>query len=376
MGRIDSYEAISKFTGNERIVVETDEGTRKAFFSQIQDKINDCVDNKAEMLNRNSVSVISDTESEYILDIIVGTTHITTPNLKGKAIKSINIETGHLIIRLSDDTSIDAGVVVGKDYILTEDDKSEIADIAAGRIDVEQIAEALNSTGGLKIFAASDSESAMVFMEKMYADFSTNVPVLFMPLFDDEEFGFQNGMGMIIIDSGSGQLDDAVIIPMSYSEYPLTENLYYKLGQAVDFVNMYGYYYTPKPLTVSSTVSNGFVCVNQVSGTAFSDFKPNKLLLSVFVPSSQKTYRFYLNSILTSNLFTIDLNAVTSDNELTQLDIEIELIDRSVLVKAVMVSDKGSSYYSAKGSISSSSLSALYLEKNSDITIHYAYGRR
>lgn len=113
MGRIDSYEIISGFTGNERIVVETDEGTRKALFSQIQDKINDCVDDKAEMLNLNSVSVTKDTEAEYILDITVGTTHIITPNLKGKAIKSVGVEAGHLIIYFSDDTSIDAGVVDG-----------------------------------------------------------------------------------------------------------------------------------------------------------------------------------------------------------------------------------------------------------------------
>lgn len=113
MGRIDSYEQIKSFSGNERMVVETDEGTRKASFSQIYDKINDCVEDKAEMLNLNSVSVTKDTEAEYVLDITVGTTHITTPNLKGKAVKSVGVEAGHLIIRFSDDTSIDAGVVDG-----------------------------------------------------------------------------------------------------------------------------------------------------------------------------------------------------------------------------------------------------------------------
>lgn len=113
MGKIDNYEAIDSFIGSERFVVETDDGTRKAPFTLIQDKITDCVEDKAEMLAFNDISVTKNTESEYVLDITIGTTHITTPNLKGKSIKSISIEAGHLIIRFSDDTSIDAGVIDG-----------------------------------------------------------------------------------------------------------------------------------------------------------------------------------------------------------------------------------------------------------------------
>lgn len=113
MGKIDNYEAVSSFTGNERFVIETNEGTKKASFSLIQDKIADCVEDKAEMLSFSNVFVTKDTESEYILDITIGTTHITTPNLKGKSIKAIGVETGHLLIHFSDDTSIDAGIVDG-----------------------------------------------------------------------------------------------------------------------------------------------------------------------------------------------------------------------------------------------------------------------
>lgn len=38
------------------MVVETDNGTKKALFSQIYDKINDCVESKAEVLNLNSIT--------------------------------------------------------------------------------------------------------------------------------------------------------------------------------------------------------------------------------------------------------------------------------------------------------------------------------
>lgn len=113
MGKIDSYEAVNSITGNERFVIETDEGTKKAFLSLIMDKINDCVEDKAEMLSFSDVSVTKDTESEYILDITIGTTHLTTPNLRGKSIKSVGVEAGHLLICFSDDTSIDAGVIDG-----------------------------------------------------------------------------------------------------------------------------------------------------------------------------------------------------------------------------------------------------------------------
>lgn len=84
MGRIDSYEQIKNFNGNERMVVETDEGTRKALFSQIYDKINDCVEDKAKLLNFSSVTVLQNTENEYILGIKIGETSVTTPNLVGQ----------------------------------------------------------------------------------------------------------------------------------------------------------------------------------------------------------------------------------------------------------------------------------------------------
>lgn len=84
MGRIDSYEQIKNFNGNERMVVETDEGTRKASFSQIYDKINDCVEDKAKLLNFSSVTVLQNTENEYVLGIKIGETSVTTPNLVGQ----------------------------------------------------------------------------------------------------------------------------------------------------------------------------------------------------------------------------------------------------------------------------------------------------
>lgn len=239
---------------------------------------------------------------------------------------------------------------------------------------VKQLAEMLNNTDSLKIFAAVDSESAYSFIEEMYADFSANTPVLFMPLFDDDELGMQNGQGMIVVDSGTGQFDDAVIIPMSYSEYPFTSNLNEQLEKTNSFVNMYGYYYSPKPIMVPGTASGGYVCINQVNGEAFSEYKPQKFMLSVTVPSGKSTYRIAFNSTVRAK--SIDLSPVTSDTSDTSLSIEAELINTSVLLRVNMTSDKGSSYYSTMLSISANVIFALYLEKDSNITINYAFGRR
>lgn len=63
-------------------------------------------------LNSNlNVSVISDTEEEYILSISVGNNTIITPNLKTISLTNAEITKGHLYLHLSDGRIIDAGIV-------------------------------------------------------------------------------------------------------------------------------------------------------------------------------------------------------------------------------------------------------------------------
>lgn len=113
MGRIRSYDLLEEFKGDETFVVETDEGTKSLSVGAIKAHITTAVEEKADMLNQNDIEVVSDTDSEYSLTITVGAKTVTTPNLKGRSIKSIDVVAGHLMIYFVDETSIDLGVIDG-----------------------------------------------------------------------------------------------------------------------------------------------------------------------------------------------------------------------------------------------------------------------
>ena len=113
MGRIRSYDLLEEFKGDETFVVETDEGTKSLSVGAIKAHITTAVEEKADMLNQNDIEVASDTDSEYSLTITVGAKTVTTPNLKGRSIKSIDVVAGHLMIYFVDETSIDLGVIDG-----------------------------------------------------------------------------------------------------------------------------------------------------------------------------------------------------------------------------------------------------------------------
>lgn len=57
------------------------------------------------------VNIESDTETEYILNITIGNKTIVTPNLRSVSVNRFEIIDGHLIIIMSDDSTIDLGVI-------------------------------------------------------------------------------------------------------------------------------------------------------------------------------------------------------------------------------------------------------------------------
>jgi hypothetical protein len=114
MARIRQYELLEEFNGDETFVVETDNGTKALSVDAIKEHIAEKVEEKAAQLNQSEVTVTSDTESEYILSISIGAETITTPNLKGKSIASIQVINHHLMIYFNDETSYDCGVIDGE----------------------------------------------------------------------------------------------------------------------------------------------------------------------------------------------------------------------------------------------------------------------
>lgn len=114
MARIRQYELLEEFNGDETFVVETDNGTKALSVDAIKEHIAEKVEEKAAQLNQSEVTVASDTESEYILSISIGAETITTPNLKGKSIASIQVVNHHLMIYFNDETSYDCGVIDGE----------------------------------------------------------------------------------------------------------------------------------------------------------------------------------------------------------------------------------------------------------------------
>lgn len=256
------------------------------------------------------------------------------------------------------------------DHVKENAEKVTAAEQTASEL--KELAEKLNEAGYLKMFIADSVESINSWLENMYNDFLSNVPVFFMSMVDDAESGFKNGEGYIIADSGTGSLEDAVFIPICYSELPFTYTVYEELKN--NFANNYGVNRLLKPLTIPAAASDGYVCINQIGGQSFSDFKPYRFSISVNTHPGQSTYKIAFD--LTSRAVTIDLSPAASDTSETTLIIEAEYINRSVLLKTSISSDKGFSYTAETKPLIGDFISALYLEKSSGTTINYAYGGR
>lgn len=293
MGRIDSYEAIDSFTGNERIVVETDEGTRKASFSQIQDKIADCVEDKAEMLSFSDVSVTKNTESEYVLDITIGSKHITTPNLKGER------------------------------YILTESDKADVAALVASQ-----------SSTLKTVFAFTDDELNAILMNLM-EDFSSNVPLNIIYVTDD------GTSQLIILDSGSGNPDDCIIIENGFNDVPFTQDTYdaIKLNSKKNSFTNYTAY-------KGKTYSTGSVNTISFSGTGTQGIRSARALITL---PPLKNVKFGIGVNQMSGTLVADMLLATElDYTINNLIIEIDTYSEGYYMTTITLTDGTGVIYSNK----------------------------
>lgn len=248
----------------------------------------------------------------------------------------------------------------GENYVLTEQDKRDIADIVKG----------LNGQK-LTIFCPQNSEEAMQAVNEISTNFAELSPVLLLPLFDDSDLSLTYGTGMLVIDSGTGSIDDGIIVPWCYSEIPLTSSLVYDIDKAKNFANMYGYYYDFKPIQ-KETVGDEIV-FNEVSGDSLSEFlsTSGNFLMSLLVPASLAQFNMIINNN-TRNAIAFDLTEVVDSG--ATLDLDMTLVDKYMICKVNVYSSKISQSYFKKVYVNTNAVSSIKIPIG--ITVNFAYARR
>lgn len=190
MGKIRNYDLLEEFKGDETFVVETDEGTKSLSVGAIKAHVATAVEEKADMLNQNDIEIEADTDDEYKLNITVGAKTVTTPNLKGN-----------------------------------KGDKGDPAELP----------ENLRQT--IVVYSDEEFEEQVAMIAE---NFTSLVPIEIIFGYDaTETVGLSAGSSYLVIDSGSGNIEDAIIVPVLYCEEQFTYNQAQQLNKCNEFVKEY-----------------------------------------------------------------------------------------------------------------------------------------
>lgn len=176
----------------------------------------------------------------------------------------------------------------GENYVLTEQDKKDIADIV----------KVFNGQK-LTIFCPQNSDEALEDMNKIMSNFSQLAPIWFIPLYDDTDMGFSYGSGMMMIDSGTGSTDDAIIVPWCYSEVPLTQNIINQINECIEFTEDFNKYNKfIKSDAPSSANYGGVVCdvYDSAGGIFFRELMPTEIILSGTIYAKSPRLKIYIGS--------------------------------------------------------------------------------
>ena len=246
----------------------------------------------------------------------------------------------------------------GDAYILSEQDKDDIAEL-------------VSNISGVKLgayFPKSDEEMLSV-TEDIIVNFSKRSPFLLMPFYESQETEFKYGQGELVIDSGDGSIDNAIAIPICYSEHPFTESLINDINDFSSFFNDFGFYNVYK--TLDYTFKNEMRVYDKVSGQTFEVYEPSKMILSLKLPESRKGKLEFI----ANGTDTISFSAGLSDTDTAEVnaDVEIEIISNSLIFRVTLFSDAGVKHfvrkYNVVGNLSSIALS-------NEVIVNYAYAKR
>lgn len=176
----------------------------------------------------------------------------------------------------------------GENYVLTEQDKKDIADIVK-----------IFNGQKLTTFCPQNSDEALEDMNKIMSNFSQLAPIWFIPLYDDTDMGFSYGSGMMMIDSGTGSTDDAIIVPWCYSEVPLTLNIINQINECIEFTEDFNKYNKfIKSDAPSSANYGGVVCdvYDSAGGIFFRELMPTEIILSGTIYAKSPRLKIYIGS--------------------------------------------------------------------------------
>lgn len=192
----------------------------------------------------------------------------------------------------------------------------------------EQILKNLN--GKLNVHCCHNIEDYFNFITELQIEFSSLTPVWLIPMFDDGENDILAGSGIIVVDSGSGSLDDAVLLPMSYSEAPLTADLLTQINKIALLEEntkwkILGFEHT------TSGISNVYTFTHYGNGASLKDRNTRQIKLRFSLPLTTKTVNVFGNIIDVSGLVSGD----NSDNIV--VDIDSFIVDDINVVNTVIV---------------------------------------
>lgn len=108
-------------------------------------------------------------------------------------------------------------------------------------------------------------EEFEAFMDELYESFLEYAPVWLIFGFNDENNGISLGTGFLIFDDGSGIFDNALLIPMSASEIPFTEEIRDEIT-AAKRTRLY-------PLKAVANLSNQYLTVFNYDDTIQTEIK-------------------------------------------------------------------------------------------------------
>lgn len=245
----------------------------------------------------------------------------------------------------------------GDDYTLTQQDKIEIAELTK------------NILGAImRAYFPRNEEELLSLTEEITLNFGNYSPVFIMPCVDSENLNAVYGEGYVLIDSGDGSIDNALVIPLCYSERPFTKSLEENIENFSEFFSNFGFYNSYK--TLASTVQNGLKVYNGIGDYDFTKYNPCKMLFSFTLPES-------LGGILEivvngSKKITFSADSLVSSESDVTADVEIEIIGNNLIFRVTMFSDAGIKHFAQKQSVLGN-LSSLAIQN--EVNVNYAYAK-
>ncbi len=131
---------------------------------------------------------------------------------------------------------------------------------------------------GLNFFTVTSNEEFENVVYKLTEDFSSNSPCFILSSYNGAETsGLDLGQGLIIIDSGTGNMEDAYVFPYYTNESTFTHNDKRTIEDASNFINIYSDNTSWRSIKIGDTLGT----TKYADGTSFKS-SPLKQIIAQF----------------------------------------------------------------------------------------------